>query len=295
MAAVSPFLVWYSRDATSYSWLIMLSALSFYLLLRAVRAGGWKHWALWVLATTVLVYSHYFAVAALVAQAAAFLMLRQGTPLKPWLIAQAALAPLVAGSLLLSRSAGDMVRIAVPDPVAVLKGIGTALLAAAVLLLGMSYYTGLELKRLRNDDWRGVMAVVGERRQEGDRFLCSPLHHCQVAANLYLTPSPAAAGWVSHEEGTVYFAPEGYHWRGYSDMGEGASELGGATLQERLSRELEGAGQLWILSGDGKLGNYPEAAMVTQALPPGWQPAGEWLYSPLVLELYEYQPPSGGG
>lgn len=405
LAAVSPFLVWYSRDATSYSWLIMISTLSFYLLLRAVRIGGWGNWALWVLATTTLVYSHYFAVAVLAAQAASFLILRKDSPVKPWLIAQAVLAPLLAGSLLLSSQAGGMVRFAVPDPVAALKGIGTAphvfvtgyanqvigsgsvmlrlttgrlaalalvlgasavmlmipacrrrlnarpvaalalyvfllvavtvvlqltreglvtgryyawaappfflltaallsalgrraaLLACAALLLGMSYFSALELKRLRNDDWRGMMAVVGELRQDGDRFLCFPLHHCQVAANLYLIPSPAAAGgWVGSEAGSVLFSPEGWRWSGYSTSGsELVSEHGPESLGEQLAQELAGTERVWIFSGTGELGNYPKADIVTGALPSGWRLAGEWRKPPLVLELYEYQPPSAGG
>ncbi|MHB1325353.1 MAG: glycosyltransferase family 39 protein [Thermoleophilia bacterium] len=48
-AAFSPYLIWYSRDATDYSWLVAMATLSLYFLVRSARRGGWANWTIYVL------------------------------------------------------------------------------------------------------------------------------------------------------------------------------------------------------------------------------------------------------
>ena len=43
-AAASPLLVWYARAGNFYSFMIALTALCFWLLVRASRRGGWLDW-----------------------------------------------------------------------------------------------------------------------------------------------------------------------------------------------------------------------------------------------------------
>jgi uncharacterized membrane protein len=63
LAAVSPFLIWHSRDATDYSWLIAVSTLSLYLLARSARRSGWANWAAYVIVSAAALFPCYFLVA----------------------------------------------------------------------------------------------------------------------------------------------------------------------------------------------------------------------------------------
>ncbi|RJQ45696.1 MAG: hypothetical protein C4534_04135 [Gaiellales bacterium] len=110
-AACSPLLVWYSRDATSYSWVIALSLASLYLLGRSCLRGGWKNWAAYTAVTLVAVYSHFSSEILLAAEAVLFVVLarKAGDSRRPMLYSQAflwgALAALILAS---SRYFGDM-------------------------------------------------------------------------------------------------------------------------------------------------------------------------------------------
>jgi hypothetical protein len=68
LVAVSPFLIWYSSAATFYSFMIALTMLSFYMLVRSMTRSGWMNWAGYLAATTA-VYLTYFYAAILVAAA----------------------------------------------------------------------------------------------------------------------------------------------------------------------------------------------------------------------------------
>src|SRR5579884_1051702 len=74
LVAVSPFLVWYSEEARSYALLALLSALSFWAFLAALEAPSPRRLALWAVASSAAVLSHYFA-GFLVAPEAAWLLL----------------------------------------------------------------------------------------------------------------------------------------------------------------------------------------------------------------------------
>jgi 4-amino-4-deoxy-L-arabinose transferase-like glycosyltransferase len=61
LAAVSPFLVWYSQEARSYALLVLLGALAVWLFARLLREGGARNAALWALVAALALATHYFA------------------------------------------------------------------------------------------------------------------------------------------------------------------------------------------------------------------------------------------
>lgn len=61
-AALSPMLIWYSREATCYSFLTTLSLLSLLFLIRWLEKGGWKDLTLYTVMTVLAVATHFFAV-----------------------------------------------------------------------------------------------------------------------------------------------------------------------------------------------------------------------------------------
>lgn len=110
-AALSPLLVWYSRDATSYSWVITLSLASVYLLGRSCFRGGWRNWVAYTAVTLVAVCSHFSSEILLAAEALLFLVLWRGgeTRLKPMLYSQAILWTALIGLIIASsRYFGEM-------------------------------------------------------------------------------------------------------------------------------------------------------------------------------------------
>ncbi|MEJ2139258.1 MAG: glycosyltransferase family 39 protein [Gammaproteobacteria bacterium] len=62
------YLVYYAQEARSYSFFCFLSALSFYFFLRALRNGSWLSVLPYVLASTLLLYTHYFGFIVLIIQ-----------------------------------------------------------------------------------------------------------------------------------------------------------------------------------------------------------------------------------
>lgn len=105
-AAFSPLLVWYSREATMYSFLVALSLLSFYLLARCARRGGWKNWCGYAAATAAALMTSFLSPVLLVAQAPLYWLLRDGqrSRARHWFFSQAALAAIVLGIILLART-----------------------------------------------------------------------------------------------------------------------------------------------------------------------------------------------
>jgi 4-amino-4-deoxy-L-arabinose transferase-like glycosyltransferase len=141
-AAVSPMLVWYSREATSYAWVIMISLASFYMLVRCCRRGGWVNWSGYTIVTIIAVFSHMSSGVLVIASAAAApLLCRRGEGRwKPWLVTQAFILPALAVLLIVGTRYGSPLNIANPaslDTVLTfLRGIARA---PSVLLMG---YTG---------------------------------------------------------------------------------------------------------------------------------------------------------
>jgi mannosyltransferase len=75
LAAVNPFLVWYSQEARSYALLSLLGALSLLFFARLLRRAERRDLVLWALFSALALATHYFAVF-LVAPEAAWLVAR---------------------------------------------------------------------------------------------------------------------------------------------------------------------------------------------------------------------------
>ena len=69
LAAVSPFLVWYSQEARAYALLVFLGAVSLWLLARLLRRWSPHEVALWALVSSLALATHYFALFLIVPQA----------------------------------------------------------------------------------------------------------------------------------------------------------------------------------------------------------------------------------
>ena len=106
LAALSPVLIWYSRDATSYSTVAFLATLSFYFLIRGARRGGWRNWCGYVAATAAVSLTYYFSPVLIVAGWPAYWLLRDRdrSDWRWWLGSQTAL---IAAALALMFAAGS--------------------------------------------------------------------------------------------------------------------------------------------------------------------------------------------
>lgn len=141
--ALSPALVWYSRDATSYAWVIAVSTASVYLLARSCLRGGWGNWVAYTAVTLVAVLSHFSSEVLLIGEAALFLILWKSGEgkLRPMLYSQAFLwTALVALIVASSRYFGEM-QPANPLAFATLERLYLGMVRApAVILMGYADY-----------------------------------------------------------------------------------------------------------------------------------------------------------
>ncbi|MHB8967989.1 MAG: glycosyltransferase family 39 protein [Thermoleophilia bacterium] len=105
LAAVSPVLVWYSRAATFYSLLFLLTALSLLFLARATIRGGGRNWAGYAAAMTAVYLTSFFAAVLQLAGIAAFWLLkgRKAGQAKTFLLVQAPLSLMALAALAASR------------------------------------------------------------------------------------------------------------------------------------------------------------------------------------------------
>ena len=71
--ALDPYLIWYSQEARSYALLIAASAAALFLFARALREPTRRSLAGWAIACAIALCSHYFAVFAIVPEAAILL------------------------------------------------------------------------------------------------------------------------------------------------------------------------------------------------------------------------------
>jgi|GEM_PF-2870073 len=111
LAAASSYLYWYSREASDYALLIAVSTASLYFLVRSQNRGGWVNWAVYVAITTAALFTHFYAVFLLLAQAVFFLIVYdwRNSRLKPWLICQAGLLIIIVFWVLMNRGAGEWI------------------------------------------------------------------------------------------------------------------------------------------------------------------------------------------
>jgi len=62
LTALSPFYIWYAREAKMYSLLVLTTVLSMYFYLRSIQENRPAFWAGWLLSTTLSLYTHFVAV-----------------------------------------------------------------------------------------------------------------------------------------------------------------------------------------------------------------------------------------
>lgn len=130
--AVSPFMIWYSRDATDYSWAIVTTIASFYFLIKAAQRGGWLTWSLYIATSAAALFTHYYNVLFLLAEIPLFLLLwKRPVKLRAWLLAEAALAAVLLPWLLMLNEAkayaqGSLPNLKAPPLRAFIDGILTA-------------------------------------------------------------------------------------------------------------------------------------------------------------------------
>jgi hypothetical protein len=58
--AASPLLIWYAQEARMYAFVTLFGLLALLTQLRVIREGSMRNWALYILATAALLWSHYF-------------------------------------------------------------------------------------------------------------------------------------------------------------------------------------------------------------------------------------------
>ena len=93
LAVPNYYLVYFSQEARSYTFLYLFCCLSFFYFMRAVRRDSWLDVALYSAFTVALIYTHYFGFIMLAVQGAAFLVYRAlGHPYERKLLYRSAVA-----------------------------------------------------------------------------------------------------------------------------------------------------------------------------------------------------------
>jgi len=87
-AAASPLLVWYSQEVRMYTFATLFGLLALLTQLRAIRNGTMGNWAVYILATAALLWSHYFGLLLIAVQQLVFVGVlvqrkRSGEPVRP--------------------------------------------------------------------------------------------------------------------------------------------------------------------------------------------------------------------
>jgi mannosyltransferase len=87
LAAISPFHIWYSQEARMYGLLCVLSLLSIYLFIKAIKTGEWRDWIGFGLATGAALYAHNLAFLIVVALDLVVLLRRRWDVLRQLMVA----------------------------------------------------------------------------------------------------------------------------------------------------------------------------------------------------------------
>jgi uncharacterized membrane protein len=75
LAAVAPIAVWYSQEARMYALFMLFAAVAVLAQVKAVRTGSLGAWALYTIATALLIWSQYFSVLQVAVQQCAFVVI----------------------------------------------------------------------------------------------------------------------------------------------------------------------------------------------------------------------------
>ncbi|MBE0429433.1 MAG: glycosyltransferase family 39 protein [Thermoleophilia bacterium] len=123
LAAVSPFMYYYSREATDKAMSIAAASASLYLLVRSMNRGGWGNWTAYILATAAVLFAHFYGVF-LVAGAVLFYFAAYGpghVRFRAWLTSQLGLAMVVILWFFSNRGSTRWIDLNMPGPYAVLE------------------------------------------------------------------------------------------------------------------------------------------------------------------------------
>jgi 4-amino-4-deoxy-L-arabinose transferase-like glycosyltransferase len=82
LAAVSPYMVWYSQEGKMYALTVLLALLSMDLYLQALDEGGWQRWAAYVIVASGLLYIHLVAALMIAVQAAILIVQLRRLPIR---------------------------------------------------------------------------------------------------------------------------------------------------------------------------------------------------------------------
>jgi uncharacterized membrane protein len=86
--AVSPILIWYAQEARMYAFVTLFGLLALLTQLRVIRNPSMGNWALYILSTAALLWSHYFGLLLIAVQQVIFVVVivnrrRAGLPIRP--------------------------------------------------------------------------------------------------------------------------------------------------------------------------------------------------------------------
>jgi len=157
LAAINPFLIDFAQQVRAYPQMVCLLAFSAYFQWRVSRRPSAWHWGAYVVATTLALYSHLFAVFVLLAEDVLFLLLAVrgrfkgvrgwfvsqiavGLAYVPWLTIDSAALHSYGNDLVCAISLSGMAAALVPT---FLSGLGSHGSAAELALVGLLLGSGL--------------------------------------------------------------------------------------------------------------------------------------------------------
>jgi hypothetical protein len=171
----------------------------------------------------------------------------------------------------------------------------TVWLPGGILVILLLSFLNIQRRESFKDDWLGIMNTISFDYEKGDEILCFPIHHCSTAKYYYLGSSeivlPIKGGAIAiDEEQATYLFPPDFTWTGYKTIyPDSVPIIDPDELKQSLSVTIPDAERVWLISGTGNLGNYPEAENVEGALQGEWDLEQVWNFSPISLKLYVHK------
>ena len=138
-AAASPLMVWYARFNTYYSFLIALTMLSLWLLVRAAISESRGNWLAYTFAASGLLFTYYFGFALIAAGWLVYWIISKRRFVSRWLASQSVLMLAAGISYLLSRYAiAESHRFHIPGKREILGLIYELIVSPFILLAGQA-------------------------------------------------------------------------------------------------------------------------------------------------------------
>ncbi len=125
LAAVSPFLYYYSREATDKSLDILVTSVSLYFFVRSMNRGGWRNWTGYVVATATVLFAHFYGLFVVIGEVIFFITAydRKHLRLRSWLTSQFILALIVAFWGISNIESARWISFNAPKPLTVLQDV----------------------------------------------------------------------------------------------------------------------------------------------------------------------------